>query len=80
MVHSLIIAVLLFIVTLLFYSYEGFYNPYKSDQRPYEMEDHSYDGDLFQAETILYTMISKIPNHTETKHHLSELLNMIQYI
>ena len=84
MIHNLIIlvAVLLFILTFYIDSNhnEGFYDPIKADQRPFGMDDHSYDGDLFQAEKILYDLINKLPQSKIGKDHLSELLNLLQFI
>lgn len=57
---SILFALLIFIITF-FIKKEGFYNPSKEDQRPFNMESHSYDGDLFQSEKILYDMVNSLP-------------------
>jgi len=88
MIHYLVFSVAFLILILTFYldrnkriGYEGFYDPSKPDQRPFEMEDHTYDPNLFQAEGILYDTISNLDStKTTTKSHLSELLNIIQSI
>ena len=79
---ELLIAIILFIVTYVILRIdEGFYDPSKEDQRPFEMEDHSYDGDLFQAEKILYDSIIKLgSDKSEIKNNLGELLNILQFI
>ena len=83
MIYNIIILVLILLILITFYEIslktESFYNASKPDQRPFEMEDHTYDGDLVQAEKILYTMIKGVKNNV-LKSHLSELLNLLQFI
>jgi hypothetical protein len=77
---EILVALLLFILTLVIIRIEeGFYDPSKEDQRLFGMEDHSYDGDLFQSETLLYNSIKKM-EEGDLKNHLSELLNILQFI
>lgn len=81
--YNILIAIILFI-SLSYLSriwIEGFYDPSKSDQRLFGMDDHSYDGDLFQSEKILYDTINNLEsNKQNVKEHLSELLNILQFI
>jgi hypothetical protein len=82
MINNLILLVVLLLFILTFFmnnKNEGFYDPSKEDQRPFNMDDHSYDGDLFQSEKLLYDMINNLPE-SEKKQHLSELLNLLQFI
>ena len=81
--YNILIAIILFVLFgfLSKILTEGFYDPTKPDQRPFELEDHSYDGDLFQSEKILYDMINNLEtNKPNVKDHLSELLNILQFI
>jgi hypothetical protein len=83
MIHNLIIvaACLLFILTFYIDKTEGFYDPTKDDQRLFEMDNHAYDGDLFQSEKLLYDMIIGLDaSEKNLKDHLGELLNILQFI
>jgi hypothetical protein len=60
---------------------EGFYDPTKEDQRPFGVDDHSYDGDLYQAEKIIFDRINELDSKKiNIKEHLGELLNILQFI
>ncbi len=75
----LVLAILLFILSFYLNKKEGFYNPMKDHEITDGMESHRYDGDLYQAESLLYELINKTKNKY-VNAALGELLNILQYI
>jgi len=75
----LILAILLFALTFYLNKKEGYYNPMNDADITYGMESHRYDGDLFQAESLLYLLIQNTKD-SNANIVLGELLNILQYI
>jgi hypothetical protein len=81
--NNIIIALLILISTFFIKELfrEGYYDSSKIDQIPFGNEDHSYDGDLFQSEKIIFNLINGLDTSNEDmKQQLIELLNILQFI
>lgn len=79
-----LIYVLFIIIIFFLYFYDfrkdGFYVPYKPEERPEYYPDQSNHGNLIEISKYIYTILNTEELTNEQKLHLEDLLNLIQFI